>query len=614
VASCASCSFEIQIEDTFCPRCGATVIDPLIGAVVGERYRVVSRIGVGGMGAVYRAEHTMMRRDLAIKVLLSELGGREEFARRFEREAESASRLDHPNIITVTDFGRTPNGALFLAMEFLAGDQLTSVIDQGPLPRERALAIVRQILRALDHAHGAGVVHRDLKPDNIMLVERDGQRDVVKILDFGIAKVTEPASGHEVLTQAGVIFGTPEYLSPEQAVGEAVDARADLYAAGVILYEMLAGRRPFESEDKVKIISMHLSHAPPRIREANPTVDVPFALEQVVLQALEKHRENRFASATAFLQALEDSEAVVDPAQPLEIDATSPHIAYEATLSSLSPVDAATPGPTSAPGRSRRPLAAAALMVALGALGVVGYRIRAHHRGPGALTSTPSEPAPVAPALATELKKVESLLEAGNTAAAKLTLEDQLALRPQDARVHYMLGRVAFSDNRHADGLASYRQAITLDPGFRGDPVLLAHVDTALGEPRHAQAALDLIIDKIGSPAADLLEKVANEGSDLARRRRAATALHEMGKDDRVDRVSLLMLELRKAPTCEERKDLVQQLRAAGDPRALPALKSLRGRGGGLGRLMSRLGGGGAGTACMKKELADAIKELEDKS
>jgi tetratricopeptide (TPR) repeat protein len=245
-------------------------------------------------------------------------------------------------------------------------------------------------------------------------------------------------------------------------------------------------------------------------------------------------------------------------------------------------------------------------MVALGALGVVGYRIRAHHRGPGALTSTPSEPAPVAPALATELKKVESLLEAGNTAAAKLTLEDQLALRPQDARVHYMLGRVAFSDNRHADGLASYRQAITLDPGFRGDPVLLAHVDTALGEPRHAQAALDLIIDKIGSPAADLLEKVANEGSDLARRRRAATALHEMGKDDRVDRVSLLMLELRK--------DLVQQLRAAGDPRALPALKSLRGRGGGLGRLMSRLGGGGAGTACMKKELADAIKELEDKS
>ena len=617
MASCSSCSLEIQIEDTFCPRCGATVVDPLIGAVVGERYRIVNRIGVGGIGAVYRAEHTMMRRDLAIKVLLSELGGREEFARRFEREAESASRLAHPNIITVTDFGRTPDGSLFLAMEFLAGDSLTAVIDQGPLPRERALAIVRQILRGLDHAHAAGVVHRDLKPDNIMLVERDGQRDVVKILDFGIAKVTEPTSGQEVLTQAGVIFGTPEYLSPEQAVGESVDARADLYATGVILYEMLAGRRPFESEDKVKIISMHLSYAPPRIREVNPTVDVPFALEQVVLQALEKHRENRFASATAFLQALEDSEAVVDPALPFEIDATSPRIPVDAVMANAAG-DFATPSPTGAPGRPRRPIVAAtALVVALGALGAVGYRIRAHHRGSGvaALSSSPAEPAPVAPALATELKKVESLLEAGNTAAAKLTLEEQLSKRPDDARIHYMLGRVAFSDNRHADGLASYRQAITLDPGFRGDPVLLAHVDTALAEPRHAPAALDLIIDKIGSPAADLLEKVANEGSDLARRRRAATALHEMGKDQKVDRVSLLILELKKASTCEERKDLVAELRAAGDTRALPALKSLRARGGsGLGRLMSRLGGGGAGTACMKKELADAIKELEEKS
>ncbi len=624
MASCTSCSLEIQLEDTYCARCGAPVVDPLIGAVVGERYRIVSRIGVGGMGAVYRAEHTMMRRDLAIKVLLSELGGREEFARRFEREAESASRLTHPNIITVTDFGRTPDGALFLAMEFLAGDQLTSLINEGPLPRERALAIVRQILRALDHAHAAGVVHRDLKPDNIMLVERDGQRDVVKILDFGIAKVTEPASGQEALTQAGVIFGTPEYLSPEQALGESVDARADLYAAGVILYEMLAGRRPFESDDKVKIISMHLSHSPPRIRDVNPTVDVPFALEQVVLQALEKHRENRFASATAFLQALEDSEAAAEPALPMEMGPTVPRITLDP--GSLGAGAEGTPPPVAAP---RRLVRAAAVLVALGglaAVGVVAVRGLSHrpffadrdgHRGRGAasLTANPSEPAPAAPALASQLKKVEAMLEAGNTASARLTLEEQLAQRPQDARVHYMLGRVAFSDNRHGDGLASYRQAITLDAGFRGDPVLLAHVDTALAEPRYAQAALDLIIDKIGAPAADLLEKVANEGSDLARRRRAATALHEMGKDDRVDRVSLLMLELKKAPSCEERKDLVEQLRVAGDPRALPALKALRPRGNGIGRLMSRLGGGGgAGTACMKKELADAIKELEEKS
>src|SRR3954463_4443129 len=171
MAGCVGCSGEVQLEDTFCARCGAPVTDPFIGTIVGERYRIVSRIGIGGMGAVYRAQHTMMRRDLAIKVLLPEPAGKGEFARRFEREAESASRLTHPNIITVTDFGRTAEGSLFLVMEFLAGESLSEAINGGPMPPARALAIVRQILRALEHAHGAGVVHRDLKPENIMLVE-----------------------------------------------------------------------------------------------------------------------------------------------------------------------------------------------------------------------------------------------------------------------------------------------------------------------------------------------------------------------------------------------------------------------------------------------------------
>jgi serine/threonine-protein kinase len=609
VAACTSCSWEVQLEDTFCPRCGAPVTDPLIGAVVGERYRIVSRIGVGGMGAVYRAEHTMMRRDLAIKVLLSELGGREEFARRFEREAESASRLAHPNIITVTDFGRTPDGSLFLAMEFLAGESLTSVISQGPMPRGRALAIIRQMLRALDHAHAAGVVHRDLKPDNIMLIERDGQRDVVKILDFGIAKVTEPTSGQEALTQAGVIFGTPEYLSPEQAVGEAVDARADLYAAGVILYEMLVGQRPFESDDKVKIISMHLSHAPPRMRDVNPAVDVPPALEQVVLQAMEKHRENRFASATAFLQALEDSEAVVDPSLPMEMGPTAPHIAL------ATPPPGATARGRLAGGRTGA-LAAVVAVAAVAVGGAATWRWRAHRaHSPAVLATHPAAPAPAAPAVATQLKKIEALLEEGNTAVARLDVEEELARHPKDARIHYMLGRIAFAENRRGEALVAYRDAISLDGGFRGDPVLLAHVDAALAEPRHAQAALDLLVDKVGFPAADILAKVANEGTELPRRKRAAQALDDMGEGDRVNRLSLLLLELKKAPTCEERKEIVEKLRQLGDPHAVPALKALRTSrgGGGIGRLMSRLSGA-PGTACMKKELPDAIKELEDKS
>jgi serine/threonine-protein kinase len=609
MASCASCSWEVALEDTFCARCGSPINDPLIGTIVGERYRIVSRIGVGGMGAVYRAEHTMMRRDLAIKVLLPELGGKEEFARRFEREAESASRLAHPNIITVTDFGRTAEGFLFLVMEFLAGESLSDVIGAGPLPRERALGIVRQMLRALDHAHAAGVVHRDLKPDNIMLVERDGQRDVVKILDFGIAKVTQPASGQEALTQAGVIFGTPEYLSPEQALGEQVDARADIYAAGVILYEMLAGRRPFESEDKVKIISMHLAHAPPRIREVSPEVEVPPALEQVVMQALEKSRDNRFASASAFLQALDDSEAGSEVWPD-----SGPHA--DATLRDVTPLPAGATTPTPAPrvqlalerlrgavaGRARLALA---VVVGIAAI-FGGIKLYAWRHRLGALTSSPSKPAPAAPGLADRLKKIETLLEDGNTAGARVALEQELSERPKEARVRYMLGRVSFAESRHAEALTDYREAIALDAGFRGDPVLLAHVDEALAEPKHADAALDLIIERIGAPAADLLEKVANEGNDLPRRQRAAAALDEMGKGERVDRVGLAMLQLKKAQTCEERKKLVDKLRDYGDPRALPALRALRGRGG-IGRLFHP----GTNVSCMKTDLPAAIAELE---
>jgi tetratricopeptide (TPR) repeat protein len=593
MSSCGGCAAEVQLEDPFCPRCGAPITDPFIGTVVGERYRIVSRIGVGGMGAVYRAEHTMMRRDLAIKVLLPELGGKEEFARRFEREAESASRLTHPNIITVTDFGRTPEGSLFLVMEFLAGESLSDAIGGGPMAPSRALAIQRQILRALEHAHGAGIVHRDLKPENIMLVERDGQRDVVKILDFGIAKVTQPQSGGEALTQAGVIFGTPEYLSPEQALGEAVDARADIYASGVILYEMLAGRRPFESEDKVKIISMHLAHAPPRIRDINPNVDVPLPLEQAVMQAMEKSREHRFATATAFLQALDDAEAPAEASGAVGLTRLdTPHAGARNVLRRVA-------------GAGARRLAVAVAAVALVVGGIVAVKRHGGHAA--ALVASPPKPAPAPADMADRYKKVEGWLEDGNIASARRALEQALSERPKDGRVRYMLGRVAYADDRHQEALVHYREAITLDAGFRGDPVLLSHVDTLLGEPREADGALDLVIEKIGAPAADLLEKVANDGADLERRQRAAAALEEIGEGKRVDQVSLSILELKKAASCEEKKVFVVKLKGLGDARALPALRALG------GRRLGPLRFGGADTRCMRQELAAAIAALDDK-
>ena len=610
--SCLSCAFDLPDGLQFCPRCGATLGDPLIGSVLGDRYRVVSRIGMGGMGAVYLAQHITLKRDLAVKVLLPEFGGKEEFVRRFEREAESASRLAHPHIIAVTDFGRTTDGLLFLVMEYLDGRSLSSLIREGPLPVTRAVTIVRQMLAALNRAHAAGIVHRDLKPDNIMLIDREGQHDFVKILDFGIAKVTEPEPGREALTQAGVVFGTPEYLSPEQALGDKIDARADLYATGVILFEMLTGRRPFESEDKVRIISMHLSHPVPRLRAVRPGGDVPQALEDVVMQALEKERENRFASASAFLAALEEAERLTAEGR----DLTPPPLGTPGPL----PVAAFALRPTTGdrpalpaglaavapPAPRRRTLivaVAAALALVIGAVALPkALRSRTVAHGPV------TRPAPAPSELAARIRGVEGLLAEGEIVKARLALEQLLSENPRNARVRYLMGRLAFADDHHAEALADYRQAIELDAGFRGDPVLLEHLGVALGESKLADAALDLAIEKVGQPAADLLVKVANGNGEPRRRERAAHALDELGESRRVDLVALHIAQLKRAGTCEEKKPLVVALGRSDDLRALPMLRAQRQRGG-----LDGLLGNDPPVACMKTELADAISRLEAK-
>jgi serine/threonine-protein kinase len=282
--------------------------DPLIGQTVEGRYRVLEQLGRGGMGIVYRVEHTLIKKELALKLLHPGLGASEELAKRFEREAEAAARLQHPNLINVTDFGKTADGRMYMVMELLQGPSLSEVIGVGAARRAlgvlRSLHIARQILRALEHAHRAGVVHRDLKPDNIILVDLDGDPDYVKVLDFGIAKLSSGA-GSDALTQTGLIYGTPEYLSPEQALGEPTDARADLYAAGVILYEMLTGRRPFESESKLALVSMHITdHAMPAV-DVVPEAEIPLAISRAVERAMVKRREDRWPDAASFLEALD---------------------------------------------------------------------------------------------------------------------------------------------------------------------------------------------------------------------------------------------------------------------------------------------------------------------
>jgi serine/threonine protein kinase len=285
------------------------------GTIIAERYRVDALLGEGGMGKVYAAEHVHMRKQVAIKVLHPEMSTTPEVVARFEREAVAAGKITHPNVATATDFGRLANSSFFLVLEYVAGTDLRAAINKGSIGAERAVHIVRQITSAVGAAHAAGVVHRDLKPENIMLVDRDGDPDFVKVLDFGIAKIdaigitdpkASPASGPssaQPLTKMGAVFGTPDYMSPEQALGQPIDARSDLYSIGVIFFELLAGHRPFKG-GAVTLMRAHVLDAvpslPPTIIEALGT-----RYDDVIQKLLQKSATDRYASAAELLQALD---------------------------------------------------------------------------------------------------------------------------------------------------------------------------------------------------------------------------------------------------------------------------------------------------------------------
>jgi len=278
-----------------------------IGSVLDGRYRVDAVLGVGGMGRVYRAEHTGIGRAVAIKVLHSRLGGSSEAAKRFQREAMASGRLDHPNIVDVSDFGRLDDGSLYLVMEALEGESLGKRLERDKrLPWPEALAIIRSVLSGLHHAHAKGVVHRDIKPDNIFLARKDGEH-VVKILDFGIAKLYAGNADDPATTRAGLTVGTPAYLSPEQAVGGTITPASDLYSTSIVLYEMLTGRAPFIDEDPLAMLTAHVSKDPPRFAEIAPDLDLPPGIEAVINHGLEKVQAERIGSAVEYMQQLDDA-------------------------------------------------------------------------------------------------------------------------------------------------------------------------------------------------------------------------------------------------------------------------------------------------------------------
>lgn len=285
--------------------------DPLIGTTVAGRYKVIKLLGEGGMGQVYLAEHSAIEKRIALKVLRAEYAHKGDIVTRFQQEAISASRIKHPNVLDVFDFGQLENGCFYLAMEFLEGNDLADELQRARvLTAQRVLPIAMQICRALSAAHAKGVVHRDMKPENVFLQHTADGEEIVKIVDFGIAQLkpsNEEAaaqSSQRRLTRTGMIFGTPEYMAPEQAVGKHADLRCDIYAVGIILFELFTGSVPFTGETFLGVLSKHLNEMPPAMRAIYPALEISSELEGVVQRALAKDPNYRFQTMNELSQAL----------------------------------------------------------------------------------------------------------------------------------------------------------------------------------------------------------------------------------------------------------------------------------------------------------------------
>lgn len=276
--------------------------DPRVGVVLEGRYQVTSRLAEGSMGVVYRGERVRLGRPVAIKFLRASFAADSQFVQRFEREARAMSRLGHPHCVSVIDFGVAASSP-YVVMEYVTGTTLAELLERGRLPLARAVAIMRQVLAGLAHAHGQGIIHRDLKAANVMLTEATGTGDHARLLDFGLAKLLDHLPSD--VSSSHVVVGTPSYMSPEQSLGEVVDPRSDVYSAGVLLFELLTGEKPFRAEETYELLRKHRDSKPPSLAQLCSGVEFPAELERIVARALEKDPDDRFQSAIEMADALE---------------------------------------------------------------------------------------------------------------------------------------------------------------------------------------------------------------------------------------------------------------------------------------------------------------------
>jgi len=382
IKQCSECGQRFSPEAVFCPFDGAKLgdvsptsgrVDPLLGQTLDGRYAIESVVGEGGMGTVYRARHVALGRALAVKVLRAEFAEEAELGERFLQEAQATAAVKHPNVVSITDFGRLPDGHPYYVMELLSGRTLAKLIDAGgALPPHLAARVAVDIASGLAAAHAARVVHRDLKPDNVFLVGPQGdETKELRVVDFGAAVVL----GRSRLTKKGIVFGTPHYMSPEQASGHAVDHRSDIYALGIVLYEMVTGRVPFEGDTYMGVLTQHMYAAPTPPTKLSPRLARELGpLEPVILRALEKEPEARHATMDAFAGAITEALGRAAGPAPSWPAPQSPSqraprgIADELELPSLAELRGSVERASSAPPARSRAVRRAAWLGALGVL------------------------------------------------------------------------------------------------------------------------------------------------------------------------------------------------------------------------------------------------------
>jgi serine/threonine protein kinase len=529
----------------------------LVGTVLAERYRLDSVLGEGGMGLVFKAHHLMLKRDVAVKLLHAELSSNPQISARFDREAQSAARLEHPNIVHVSEYGSTPSGMKYMVMQLLSGCELIDLLDGGPIPPARVVALAIQIFRGLEHAHKHGVIHRDLKPENVFVTTDHEAKEVLKLVDFGIAKLlsNDEEDTARPLTRHGLVFGTPHYMSPEQATGSDIDSRTDLYSAGVMIYEMLAGKLPFDAEDAVALIRMQVGQEAPAFE-----VDMPGDLAALVFRLLEKDRDERPSSAAEVREQLEQIQETLSAGVPSPVmaahtrpppDASKHAEAVSSSMTSSTVAGASPAVPTMAHPTMSGPLsltqqkwfpyaagAGAILMITAMAIAFRGGpddsedgRAKAGELVPGVAAPDTADPKAGGAADA-RFADIDKMLSSKNGDSALDLIKPLKDKYPDDPQLLWREGRALTHtrSDKKSLALAAYGDALERDPKLLEDHDFYAELYDLLGARRLRDQALDLALQKMGKQGNKFLLQLVNEqkparAMGYANRHRALDAL-----------------------------------------------------------------------------------------